>query len=219
MPTAHALAWAGRHSHTPPLLAASSAPVPLLPQALRSNPRPPWVPGVQLTTPVLPQDGCDASPFANVWTRCWARKTGYDDLAVFAADLDVNKPVLTGYALHFMRSNATCGDLLTDQCVQDKGTLGCYTWWLQQNPAEGLEGLAIPPSGTFVKVQPQPAGPPRQSGSTANGTGDATQPTSAGALGNGPSAGNGSGGGKTEVLIGCLVGVLGGAWGRAVSLR
>ncbi len=174
-----------------------------MPQALRSNSRPPWVPGVQLTTPVLPQDGCDASPSANVWTRCWARKTRYDDLAVFAADLDVDKPVLAGYALHFVRSNATCGDLLTEQCVQDKGTLGCYAWWLQQNPGDGPDGFAIPPNGTVVKVFPSPGGsPPARQGPGAadRDVGDTA----------GDAVDRGSGH-NSHVLAGVLAGVLGGA--------
>eukprot|EP00198_Chlamydomonas_reinhardtii_P008793 XP_001698130.1 predicted protein [Chlamydomonas reinhardtii] len=112
---------------------------------------------------------------------------------MFCADLDASqKQVLVGYTLLMTNVTYVCADIISDDCVAQLGTVGCYDNWAE------------------YKAQHAPSPPPSVVG--AGGDSGAVAPPANASSGSSSGGGGGGGlSGSEEVLVGAIVGGVGGA--------
>ncbi|PNW71450.1 hypothetical protein CHLRE_16g654900v5 [Chlamydomonas reinhardtii] len=178
--------------------------------ALAGVVRPRGFPGTQAYRALVPQPACQAAnssasssalqvaaapppPAVAPQLQCWSHMGAYDDLGMFCADLDASqKQVLVGYTLLMTNVTYVCADIISDDCVAQLGTVGCYDNWAE------------------YKAQHAPSPPPSVVG--AGGDSGAVAPPANASSGSSSGGGGGGGlSGSEEVLVGAIVGGVGGA--------
>ncbi|KXZ43890.1 hypothetical protein GPECTOR_78g78 [Gonium pectorale] len=95
---------------------------------IASLPRPEGYPGTQNRTFGLPQPGCVDDPGAMLLQRCWPARNQDVDIVIKGADLDprTQQPVANNYTLISAEVTYLCQRVLSMDCVEVYGPLGCY---------------------------------------------------------------------------------------------
>ncbi|KAG2494221.1 hypothetical protein HYH03_007577 [Edaphochlamys debaryana] len=186
--------------------------------------RPAAIPGSQDYEIFARQEGCtDPSSTDLLTQRCYAGVIQHTDFAVPAAEPDgTGKPVYAWYNAWLRDSQALCLEILTSQCIEEYGALGCFLVALR---GAGSQPLLLPWLQQHDRIDPssEPAPGEQQPGDTGPGRapsgGSALTPVG---QGQDPAGGGGSSDAATVGLaVGVAVGgtlVLVGALAAAVLL-
>ncbi|KAG2429163.1 hypothetical protein HYH02_014098 [Chlamydomonas schloesseri] len=162
--------------------------------ALLSNSslRPPPFPGPQKVGVLLPQTDCVNSTSAPLLQRCWPRRGVYEDIALPGMDANETGALRpTGYLLHVLDTQFICEVVMTEACIQNLGTTGCFLF-------------LMPPRTVPVTVTASPG--PATGGSTNGTAGGTLQPPPSVAAADG--AGGMSSSTILAIVLPCVLGGL-----------
>ncbi|KAG2494219.1 hypothetical protein HYH03_007575 [Edaphochlamys debaryana] len=157
--------------------------------------RPAAIPGTQ-----------DYEVFAH--QRCYAGVIQHTDFAVPAAEPDgTGKPVYAWYNAWLRDSQALCLEILTSQCVEEYGALGCFLVALR---GAGSQPLLLPWLQQHDRIDP--SSEPAPGGQQPRETGPGRGPSGSSALapvgqGQDPAGGGVGGGSSDAATVGLAVGV------------
>ncbi|KAG2445382.1 hypothetical protein HXX76_000004 [Chlamydomonas incerta] len=139
-------------------------------EIMSSIPRPPGLPGSQISLYNKTQANCTNNTASAPVLRCWPDLGEYVDVAVAGFDIDAfGRATATHYTLYMVRVPYLCERQMTDECVAALGPLGCFLYLFPRTPSPSPSLFRSPSPAMARSPSPLPLPSPLPSPSRRAG--------------------------------------------------